>query len=64
MKPRIDVAVLTTGIALTGVGMLGGLIAAGYELVQPVAVWFSGALLLAGFIGLGVSLRRSSRDGR
>lgn len=64
MKPRVDVAVLSTGIALTGIGTLGGLIAAGYELVQPVTVWFSGALLLAGFIGLGISLRRNSRDGR
>lgn len=64
MRPRIDIAVLVTGLALTATGVFAGLIAAGYQLVQPVAVWFAGALLLAGFVGLGMSLRRGAGDDR
>lgn len=64
MRNRIDIPILITGIALTGVAVPAGLLAAGYRLAEPITVWFAGALLLAGFVGLAMSLRRNSRDGR
>lgn len=57
-RQPIDVPTLVTGITLTGLGGVAGIIALGESLVEPVSLWFAGVLLLAGFVGLFVSLAR------
>lgn len=61
-RPQLDVATLVTGLALTGFAVLGGLVAAGYTLVQPASMWFALVLLGAGVVGLVISLTRPARD--
>lgn len=57
-RKHLDVPTLVTGIALTGFGLLAAVIASGASLAGPVSIWFAGVLLVAGAIGLFISLAR------
>lgn len=57
-RKHMDVPTLVTGLALTGFGLLSAGIALGAELASPTSIWFAIALLIAGFVGLFVSLAR------
>ncbi|MCC2592295.1 hypothetical protein LKO27_02510 [Tessaracoccus sp. OS52] len=61
-RPRLDVATLITGLALTGFAILSLVVATGHTLVQPASIWFALVLLGSGIVGLVVSLARGPEE--
>lgn len=64
MKASIEVPTLVSGLLLLGFGLLAVWVLAGHQLVTPIPMWFAAVLMLAGIVGLLVSLagRADRRD--
>ena len=56
MKRSVDVPALVTGLILLGFGAVGAWLLTGRALMGPPSMWFASVLMLAGVIGLVVSL--------
>lgn len=61
MRRTVDVPALVTGLILLGFASISGWILMGNTVVGPPAMWFATILILAGIVGLLVSLTRSRR---
>ena len=57
----MDVPALVTGLILLGFGAVGAWLLSGRQLVGPPSMWFASILMLAGIIGLVVSLTTRRR---
>lgn len=56
MKRTVDVPSLVTGLILLGFAAMGAWLLTGRALVGPPSMWFASILMMAGVIGLVVSL--------
>lgn len=61
MRRNVDVPALVTGIILLGFGGIAAWLLLGHALVGPPTMWFASVLMMAGLIGLIVSLGSSRR---
>jgi len=61
MKRSTDVPALVTGLIMLGFTAMGAWILSGGQVIGPPAMWFATILMVAGIIGLIVSLRASRR---
>lgn len=63
MKNTTDVPALVTGLILLGFGSVSAWLLVGHQVIGPAAMWFASILMVAGIIGLAVSLSASRRKG-
>lgn len=61
MRRNVDVPALVTGIILLGFGAIAAWLLLDNPLVGPPTMWFASVLMVAGLIGLVVSLGSSRR---
>ncbi len=61
MKDTTDVPALVTGLILLGFGSVSAWLLVGHQVVGPPTMWFASILMVAGIIGLTVSLSASRR---
>ncbi|MDO5736179.1 MAG: hypothetical protein Q4P15_06860 [Propionibacteriaceae bacterium] len=61
MKRSMDVPALVTSLILLGFGGVGAWLLTGHHLVGPPSMWFASILMVAGIVGLMVSLTTSRR---
>ena len=59
MRRAVDVPALVTGLVLLGFVALMAWILTGGQLVGPPSMWFASVLLVAGVLGLVISLTRT-----
>lgn len=56
MRRSVDVPALVTGLILLGFAAVSAWLITGHELVGPASMWFASVLMVAGVVGLVVSL--------
>lgn len=61
MRHNADVPALVTGLILLGFGTVSAWLLVGHQVIGPPAMWFASILMVAGIIGLAVSLSTSRR---
>lgn len=61
MRRSVDVPALVTGIISLGFGGIAAWLLLGHPLVGPPSMWFATVLMLAGLVGLVVSLTAPRR---
>lgn len=61
MRRSVDVPALVTGIIVLGFTGMGAWLLSGGRVVGEPAMWFATILMVAGIVGLVVSLRTSPR---
>ncbi|MGV8846567.1 hypothetical protein [Tessaracoccus sp.] len=61
MRRAVDVPSMVTGLILLGFGAIVAWLLTGGQLVGPASMWFASILLIAGLIGLVISLTRTRR---
>lgn len=60
----MDVPALVTGLILLGFTSVSVWLLVGRHVIGPTAMWFAAILMVAGIVGLAVSLSTSRRVGR
>lgn len=63
MRRDTDVPALVTGLILLGFGSVSVWLLVGHQVIGPPAMWFASILMVAGIVGLAVSLSTSRRRG-
>lgn len=61
MRNTTDVPALVTGLILLGFGSVSAWLLVGHQVIGPPTMWFASILMVAGIIGLVVSLSASRR---
>lgn len=61
MSRMVDVPAMVTGIILLGFAGIGAWLTSGHPLVGAPSMWFASVLMLAGLVGLVVSLTAPRR---
>lgn len=61
MRRKVDVPAMVTGIILLGFAVIGGWLTLGHVLVGAPSMWFASVLMVAGLVGLVISLAAPRR---
>ena len=64
MRRNVDVPALVSGLILLGFASVSVWLLLGRDIIGPTTMWFAAILMVAGVVGLAVSLSTARRVGR